>query len=79
MVARIVDLLGRPGCIGFLTVAVLCWISGNLLALACAYTPIDPPPFSWLGLVVSLMALCMTALILRRSDATISLRSIGRR
>jgi uncharacterized membrane protein len=47
------------------------WIGGNLLALAFGYTPIDPPPFSWLELVVSLMARCITALILttpRRGD-----------
>jgi uncharacterized membrane protein len=71
VVARMVDLLGRPGCIGLLIAAVLCWIGGNLLALAFGYTPIDPPPFSWLELVVSLMALCITALVLttqRRND-----------
>jgi uncharacterized membrane protein len=71
VVARVVDLLGRPGCIGLLIAAILCWIGGNLLALAFGYTPIDPPPFSWLELVVSLMALCITALILttqRRDD-----------
>jgi uncharacterized membrane protein len=71
VVARMVDLFGRPGCIGLLIAAVLCWIGGNLLALAFGYTPIDPPPFSWLELVVSLMALCITALILttqRRDD-----------
>ena len=71
VVARVVDLLGRPGCIGLLIAAVLCWIGGNLLALAFGYTPIDAPPFSWLELVVSLMALCITALILttqRRDD-----------
>ena len=71
VVARMVDLLGRPGCIGLLIAPVLCWIGGNLLAFAFGYTPIDPPPFSWLELVVSLMALCITALILttqRRDD-----------
>jgi uncharacterized membrane protein len=71
VVARMVDLLGRPGCIGLLIAAVLCWIGGNLLAPAFGYTPIDAPPFSWLELVVSLMALCITALILttqRRDD-----------
>jgi uncharacterized membrane protein len=70
-VARMVDLLGRPGCIGLLIAAVLCWVGGNLLTLVFGYTPIDPPPFSWLELVVSLMALCITALILttqRRDD-----------
>lgn len=71
VVERMVDLLGRSGFLGLLIVAVLCWIGGNLLALAFGHTPIDPPPFSWLELVVSLMALCITALILmtqRRDD-----------
>ena len=71
VVERMVDLLGRPGFIGLLMAAVLCWTGGNLLALAFDYTPIDPPPFSWLELAVSLTALCITALILtmqRRDD-----------
>jgi uncharacterized membrane protein len=71
VVERMVDLLGRSGFLGLLIVAVLFWIGGNLLALAFSHTPIDPPPFSWLELVVSLMALCITALILitqRRDD-----------
>jgi uncharacterized membrane protein len=71
VVARIVGLLGRPGCIGLLIAAVLCWISGNLLMPAFGHAPIDPAPFPWLELVVSIMALCITALILstqRRDD-----------
>jgi uncharacterized membrane protein len=63
-VARMVDLLGRPGFIGLLAAAVLCWTGGNLLALAFGCTPLDPPPFLWLELAVSLTALCTTALIL---------------
>ena len=71
VVQRMVDLLGSPGFIGLLIAAVLCWTGGNLMALAFGYTPIDPPPFSWLELAVSLTALCITALILttqRRDD-----------
>jgi uncharacterized membrane protein len=70
-VARMVDLLGRPGFIGLLVAAILCWTGGNLLASAFGNKPIDPPPFSWLQLAVSLTALCITALILttqRRDD-----------
>ena len=71
VVQRMVDLLGRPGFIGLLIAAVLCWTGGNLLALAFGYAPIDPPPFAWLELAVPLTALCITALILttqRRDD-----------
>jgi uncharacterized membrane protein len=70
-VKRMVDLLGRPGFIGLLIAAVLCWTGGNLLSLLLGCTPIDPPPFAWLQLAVSLTALCITALILttqRRDD-----------
>jgi uncharacterized membrane protein len=71
VVERMVDLLGRPGFIGLLIAAVLCWTAGNLLAPAFGYAPIDPPPFSWLELAVSLTALCIMVLILtmqRRDD-----------
>jgi uncharacterized membrane protein len=63
VVQRMVDLLGRPGFIGLMITAVLCWTGGNLLALAFGYTPIDPASFSWLELAVTLTALCITALI----------------
>jgi uncharacterized membrane protein len=71
VVQRMVDLLGRPGFIGLLAAAVLLWTVGNLLALSFGYAPIDPPPFAWLEMAVSLTALCITALILttqRRDD-----------
>jgi len=71
VVKRMVDLLGRPGFIGLLIAAVLCWTCGNLLSLMLGHAPIDPPPFAWLQLAVSLTALCITALILttqRRDD-----------
>ena len=71
VVRRMVDLLGRSGFIGLLVVAVVCWIGGNLLAVALGYIPVDKPPFAWLQMAVSLTALCITALILisqRRDD-----------
>ncbi len=70
-VDRMTALMGRPSFVGFLTVAVLIWVLGNLGAAWAGWEPMDPPPFAWLGGVVSLTALYMTALILatqRRED-----------
>ena len=63
-VDRITGLLGRPRFIGALTVVGAGWISLNLLAAALGYRPIDPPPFSGLGLAVSLVSLYLVVLIL---------------
>ncbi len=71
IVDRMTALLGRPSFVGLLTVAVLVWVLGNLGAVWAGWEPVDPPPFAWLGGVVGLTALYMTALILttqRRED-----------
>lgn len=71
MVEQVVDLLGRPTFLGLLIAGVLCWAGGNLLALAFGGKPLDPPPFFWLELAVSLTALGLAVLILmtqRRDD-----------
>jgi uncharacterized membrane protein len=71
VVERMVNLLGRPEFLGLLMLSVVCWAGGNLLALALGHTPLDPPPFAWLELAVSLTAVCITVLILttqRRDD-----------
>jgi uncharacterized membrane protein len=70
-VDRMTALLGRPGFIGVLTVAVAAWIALNMLAAALGYRPIDPAPFQWLGGAVTLLSLYMVVLILatqRRED-----------
>lgn len=70
-VDRMTALLSRPRFIGVITVFVVGWISMNLLAVALGVRPIDPPPFSWLGGMVSLVSLYMVVLILatqRRED-----------
>lgn len=63
-VDHMTSLLGRPGFVGLLTVAVLVWVLGNLGARWIGWQPLDPPPFAWLSGAVSLAALYMTALIL---------------
>jgi len=63
-VNRLTALVGRPGFVGLLTVAVFGWMLANLGAAWFGLEPADPPPFAWLQGVVGLMALYMTALIL---------------
>lgn len=61
---HVTALLGRPLFVGVLTVFVVGWISGNLLCISFAHRPIDPPPFSLLWGVVSLVSFYMVVLIL---------------
>jgi uncharacterized membrane protein len=71
IVDRMTALVGRPGFVGLLTLAVLVWVLANLGTTWLGWEPLDPPPFAWLQGVVGLMALYMTALILatqRRED-----------
>ncbi len=68
---RMTRFLGRPRFIGLLTALVLGWIAVNLLTLVSGHGAIDPPPFPWLGLAISLVSLYMVVLILttqRRED-----------
>jgi uncharacterized membrane protein len=69
--ARLTRLLGRPAFTVVLTLMVLAWVGGNLMMRAHGLTPIDEPPFPWLGAAMALMAVYMTTLILstqRRAD-----------
>ncbi len=64
IVDRMTSAIGRPSFIAGLTLAVLVWCSGNLLAIGAGYTPWDEPPFFWMQGVVGLGALYVTILIL---------------
>jgi uncharacterized membrane protein len=59
-----VSLVGRPASLAVLTLSVVGWISGNILAVHFGYRPADAPPFQWLELGCSFVALYMTILIL---------------
>ena len=74
-IQRIVDRLtawiGRPGFIALLTLVILLWTGGNLLAGWAGAQALDVPPFNWLQMVLGLLALYVTILILttqRRED-----------
>lgn len=64
IVDRMTSTIGRPGFIAGLTLAVLVWCGGNLVALWAGRTPWDEPPFFWMQGVVGLGALYVTILIL---------------
>jgi uncharacterized membrane protein len=87
-IQRLVAVLARPFFIALLLSAALLWAGGNLLAVAGGHPAIDPPPFAWMELAVSLAALCLTALILstqrhddvlaqRRQQMTLELAILG--
>jgi uncharacterized membrane protein len=68
---RVTALVGQPGFVTLLAVAVVVWIAGNLLAGALGARPADPPPFVWLQGAVTTCALFVATLILttqRRED-----------
>jgi uncharacterized membrane protein len=64
VIDRLTALLGRPRFIGLLGLAILGWIGGNLFLAAIGRAPLDPPPFSWLTGVGTIVSLFMVVLIL---------------
>jgi uncharacterized membrane protein len=76
-VDRLTGIVGLPGFVAALTVAIFLWICGNLAADLLGYRPFDLPPFFWLQGVVATGALYVAALILttqRRADKLASHR-----
>ncbi len=63
-IGRLTAVLGRPWFLGLLSVMVIGWIGGNLLAAVLHFGPVDPPPFAWLGEAASLVSLYTVVLIL---------------
>ena len=77
-VDRLTALVGRPGFVAGLAVAILGWIMANLLAARLGHHPADPPPFVWLQGAITTAALFIAALILttqRRQDQLADHRS----
>ena len=63
--------VAQPGIILAALAVLLFWMIGNALAATFGRTPLDPPPFAFLEVAVSVAALLMTALVLatqRRAD-----------
>jgi uncharacterized membrane protein len=78
---RIVDRLtlfvGRPIFLLALLTAALLWIAVNTMMLIGGGTPLDPPPFSWMELFLTTIALIIAVMILTsqsRADRFANLR-----
>jgi uncharacterized membrane protein len=70
-VDRVTALLGWPGFVAVIAVAIGLWIAANTLAMVLGAKPADSPPFFWLQGAVTTGALILAALILttqRRED-----------
>jgi uncharacterized membrane protein len=68
---RVTAIVGRPGFVAALAVAVVVWIGSNLLAARLGLKAADAPPFPWLQGASSTVALLVASLILttqRRED-----------
>lgn len=67
----------QPWLVGLLTAGVVVWIGLNVLAPKFGYAPLDPPPFAWLEIAVSLGSLYLMILIVatqRHDDRLAELR-----
>lgn len=76
-VDRLTAVIGRTTFIGGLTLVILLWIGGNLLAGKLGWPVVDAPPFNWLQGVSGVLALYITVLILtsqRRENELSDLR-----
>lgn len=62
-VDRLTALVGLPGFVGALTIALILWTAGNSVAGLIGIRPVDPPPFLWLQGAVATGALYVAILI----------------
>ena len=63
-VARLTALIGRTTFVGGLTVVILLWIGGNILAGHLRMPVADAPPFNWLQGAAGVLALYISVFIL---------------
>lgn len=60
---RFAEAFSRPAALVVLTFVLLGWVLTNVSSLT-HMTPIDPPPFSWLELALTMLTVYVTLLIL---------------
>jgi uncharacterized membrane protein len=63
-VDRLTALVGLPGFVAVLTIAIVLWITSNMLAIFFGFRAADPPPFVWLQGSLTTGALYVATLIL---------------
>jgi uncharacterized membrane protein len=76
-VERLTAFIGRTTFVGGLTVVLLMWVGGNILAHQLHFPVLDAPPFNWLQGVSGVLALYITVFILttqRRENELSELR-----
>jgi uncharacterized membrane protein len=76
-VERLTAFIGRTTFVGGLTVILLLWVAGNVLAEHLRLPVLDAPPFNWLQGAAGVLALYITVLILstqRRENELSELR-----
>jgi uncharacterized membrane protein len=76
-VDRLTAVVGWPGFVAFLMLAIGAWVAANLLARSLGAKPLDPPPFVWLQGAITTSAFFVTVVILttqRREDELASHR-----
>src|SRR5579863_3142503 len=69
--------VGRPRFLLLLLATVMFWSAGNAIVQIAGLTPLDPPPFGWMELVLTVSALVIAVMILtsqRRADRFANLR-----
>jgi len=73
---HIIGALGRPVCLGVLTVLLVGWPILNFCLWSAGYRPIDLAPFPWLSIAVSIVSLYIVILILatQQHDDELALR-----
>ena len=63
-VDRLTALVGLPGFVAALMIAIVLWIAANILTGLFGLRPVDPPPFVWLQGAITTGALFVATLIL---------------
>lgn len=77
IVDRATTLVGRPTFLVGLIAAALAWVSVNTVFFLRGQPTLDPPPFAWMEVLLTVMALVIAIMILtsqRRADRFANLR-----
>jgi uncharacterized membrane protein len=61
---RVSRFVGRPAYLAGVLVFSLAWMAFNLVCARFGLAPFDPPPFQWLEMLVSFVALVTTTVVL---------------
>ena len=61
---RVSRFVGRPAYLAGVLVFSVAWMAFNLVCARFGLTPFDPPPFQWLEMLVSFVALVTTTVVL---------------